>query len=134
MGFVLLIGSEHELLGGVVTALEDAGFVVRLAESLADARELIGGALPIAVVLERGLAVAEGSMSRIPLLPGGALLLYRTADDAVGAIPPTLARSAMAELTLPLERNRLTTLLQRVRERHRTRRGELNDSERSANH
>lgn len=134
MAFVVLIGTQHELLSGVVTSLEDAGFVVRSTDSIAEARELISASLPIAVVMDRGLAIADGSVPVLPLLPGGALFLYHTADDAVAPVPPVLARSAMAELTLPLERNRLIALLQRVRERHRTRRGEAPGSERSAPH
>jgi hypothetical protein len=67
-------------------------------------------------------------MLGISLAPGGALLLYRVVGSPVIALPPGLQRAVLADLTLPLERNRLVALVTHVRDRARvTGRGRISD-------
>jgi hypothetical protein len=68
-----------------------------------------------------GALAAEASADTlaIPLAPGGALVLYHGTVDSRPTISPTLQRSVMADLTLPLERNRLMALAQHVVDRVR---------------
>ncbi len=129
MASVLIIGARHDLLETVVLTLRSAGFLVHVAESVASASALARASPPIAVVIERALAAADPSAFGLPVLQGGAFILFRTADDSADVYSPGLARAAMAELTLPLEKQRLTALLQRLAERHRSRRGDLGGPE-----
>jgi hypothetical protein len=72
-------------------------------------------------VVSRTLAAASTSEAlSIPLAPGGALVLYRVVGSALVTLSPTMQRAVMADLTLPLERNRLVALVQHVGERAKT--------------
>lgn len=124
MASVVIIGAQLDLLETVVLTLEGAGFLVHVVPSVAAASTLASGTPPIAVVIERALAVAHPSAFSLPIVQGGAFILFRTADDVPDVYSPSIARAAMAELTLPLEKQRLTALLQRLVERHRARRGD----------
>ncbi|MNC90011.1 hypothetical protein D3C83_60450 [compost metagenome] len=75
---------------------------------------------PLLAILDGHLAAESGADAlAIPLSPGGALVLYHGAADSRPSIPPTLQRAVMADLALPLERNRLMALAQHVSERVR---------------
>ena len=57
----------------------------------------------------------------IPIAAGGALVLYNvTGNGDAPALSPTLQRAVLANITLPLERQRLVALVQHVAERVRT--------------
>jgi DNA-binding NtrC family response regulator len=116
---VLLVGSDAALLEGLSQSFAALGYAPRVAITLHDARELSVQLAPLMVVVEGELA-AESSAEAlaIALAPGGALVLYHGTDDRP-AVAPTLQRAVMADLTLPLERNRLLALAQRVQERSR---------------
>ena len=73
---------------------------------------------PLLVVADQGLAAESGAdAAAITLAPGGALLLYRTTADERAMVPANLQRLVLAELTLPLQRNRLFALAQHVLDR-----------------
>ena len=117
---VLLVGEDAALLEGLAQSFAALGYSPRVALTLHEARE---GALadpPLLVIIDGQLA-AESSADAlaVPLSPGGALVLYHSNADTRPLIPPTLLRAVMADLTLPLERNRLIALAQRVSERVR---------------
>jgi DNA-binding NtrC family response regulator len=111
---VLLVGEDAALLEGLSQSFAALGYSPVVAGSLHDAREaaLNGGAL--LAVVDRNLA---GESSSETLAPGGALVLYHGSADVRGSLSMTLQRVVMAELTLPLERNRLVALAQHVQER-----------------
>jgi hypothetical protein len=68
--------------------------------------------------VSRALAAeASSEMLGIPLAPGGALVLYHSVGSQPSALPPALLRAVLADLTLPLERNRLVALVAHVQER-----------------
>ena len=57
----------------------------------------------------------------ISLAPGGALVLYSVSGKGPAPVlPPALQRAVLANITLPLERQRLVALVQHVAERVRT--------------
>jgi DNA-binding NtrC family response regulator len=118
---VLLVGDDAALLEGLAQSFAAAGYLPRTSTTLHDAREAAAEAAPLLAVIE-GVLAAESSADAlaIPLAPGGALVLYHTTVDARPVIGPTLQRAVMADLTLPLERNRLMALAQHVQERVRT--------------
>jgi DNA-binding NtrC family response regulator len=114
MTAVLLIGSDAPLLEGMAQTLAAAGHRPRLAVDAVEARERTPGHPPLVIVAARALA---GDALRLPLAPGGALVLYRSGDDLADALPPSVQRAALADLTLPLEWHRLLALVAYVEER-----------------
>ena len=125
---VLLVGEDAALLEGLAQSFAAVGYAPQVAESLHDAREAAADAPPLLAVVDHNLAdKASGDVLAITLAPGGALVLYHGMTGDLHAISPTLQRSVMAELTLPLERNRLMALAAHVQERVRaTGRGKRN--------
>ena len=118
---VLLVGEDGALLEGLAQSFAALGYSPKVAETLRDAREAGAIEPPLLAVVERSLASEAGADTlAIPLAPGGALVLFRNAtDDGTSGISPTLQRSVLADLTLPLERNRLMALAQHVGDRIR---------------
>ena len=117
---VLLVGEDAALLEGLAQSFAAVGYVPTVAESLHEGREVAADSPPLLAVVDREFAAeASGEALAIPLAPGGALVLYHAVTSELAPISPTLQRSVMAELTLPLERNRLIALAQHVQERVR---------------
>jgi hypothetical protein len=116
---VLLVGSDVALLEGLSQSFAALGYAPRTALTLHDAREVAIQSQPLIAVVERKLA-AEGSSEAlaISLVPGGALVLFHPTDERP-PVAPALMRAVIADLTLPLERNRLLALAQRIQERVR---------------
>jgi DNA-binding NtrC family response regulator len=115
---VLLVGEEPALLEGLAQSFAAQGYSPRVLGSLAEAREAAAMRPPLLVVADHALAAESGAdAAAITLAPGGALLLYRTTADERAMVPATLQRLVLAELTLPLERNRLFALAQHVLDR-----------------
>lgn len=120
MAQILLVGTELPLLEGLSQSFAALGLTPLVAQSLVEAREVAGQTAPLIAVVSRTLA-AESTTDTlsIPLAPGGALVLYRTVGSALVTLSPTVQRTVLADLTLPLERNRLIALVQHVGERAR---------------
>ncbi|MEO7083344.1 MAG: hypothetical protein ABI442_05940 [Gemmatimonadaceae bacterium] len=115
---ILLVGAEHALLEGLAQTFGALGMSPSVAASLSEARELAIHSSPLVAVISRTLAVEAGADTLgIPLSPGGTLVLYRSANHDPVALPPALQRAVLADLSLPLERNRLVALVQRVEDR-----------------
>jgi hypothetical protein len=116
MSTILLIGSDTPLLEGLAQTLAAVGHLPLIAGTLGDATDLAHATPPLIAVLERSLAFA-GDAFRMPLAPGGTLVLYRTAREPAPPLTPALQRLVLADVTLPLERKRLVALVQHVTER-----------------
>jgi len=117
---VLLVGADAALLEGLAQSFAAVGYTPRVAASLHDARESALAVAPLLAIVDSELAAASTADTlAIPLSPGGAMVLFHSTVDSRPDIAPTLQRSVMADLTLPLERNRLMALAQRVQERVR---------------
>jgi DNA-binding NtrC family response regulator len=120
MTHVLLVGGDVALLEGLAQSLAAQGHVPTVASSLADAREVAMTEPPLVLVVNRSLASSAGAdLLAIPLAAGGARLLYRAASVPLAPLLPALQRSVLADLTLPLERHRLSALVQSLGERAR---------------
>lgn len=119
MATVLVVGSDEALLEGLAQLLAHAGHAGMIAHSAVDAVELAAAQPPLAVVAEHDLVSAHPELARVPLLTGGALILYHGSDEATESVPGSVQRLVMAELSLPLERARLLALLQRIDARTR---------------
>ena len=118
---ILLVGTELPLLEGLAQSFAALGFAPIVAQSVQEAREIASQHPPLIAVVSRGLAApATSDTLSIPLAPGGALVLYRVVGSPIVTLSPTVQRVVLADLTLPLERNRLLALVQHVGERART--------------
>lgn len=120
---LLLIGRDDALLEGLAQLLAGAGHGVQVAATVRDAEELAAQGAPLLVLIDRSAVLPDHgeSASRIPLAPGGAFVLYRTTSDQGGslALAHAIARQTLADLSLPLERQRLVALAQYVKARAR---------------
>jgi DNA-binding NtrC family response regulator len=116
---VILVGTDAALLEGLAQSFATSGLTPHVVGTLYEACEVAADAAPIMVVIDRHIAATSGGDAlAIQLAPGGSLVLYRgSAEQEVLATPAILQRAVMAELTLPLERNRLVALATHVRER-----------------
>ena len=118
---LLLVGSDGALLEGLSQSLGALGYATMATQELREARELASTRAPlIAVVEASAAAMSSADALGIALAPGGALVLYSvTGKGAAPVLPPTLQRAVLANITLPLERQRLVALVQHVAERVR---------------
>lgn len=119
MAMILLVGTDLPLLEGLAQTLAAIGHQTQLAQSLAEATELAAPSAPLMAVIQRDLATASAEVLRIPLAPGGTLLLYRPANTPATALGAPLQRAVIADLALPLERQRLIALVHSVVDRAR---------------
>ena len=123
MATILLLGHDAALLEGLAQSMATAGHRAVLATSLGDARSALGGEPALVAVIDRSLAAGAADVRSLPILPGGAIVLYRTMSDASESdvrLSPALQRATLADLTLPLERQRLVALVQSVESRAHT--------------
>lgn len=117
---ILLVGSDAALLEGLVQTLAARGYATVVATGLQEAQEAAAAETPLVAVVERELAAdAPGLVLGIPLVRGGALVVFHQRPDDAGILLPPVQRALMADLALPLERNRLLALVQHVEERAR---------------
>jgi hypothetical protein len=116
---ILLVGTELPLLEGLAQSFAAQGFAPIVAPSLHDARGSSHDP-PLIVVVSRDLAAtASAETLSIPIAPGGAFVLYRSVSTALVTLPASVQRAVLADLSLPLERNRLMALVHYVDERVR---------------
>jgi DNA-binding NtrC family response regulator len=117
---ILLVGSDSALLEGLSQTLAARGYATAVASSLQEARECAATKTPLVAVIERDLAAsAPGLVLGIPLVRGGALVAFHQRPEERAMIAPAVQRALLADLALPLERNRLLALVQHVEERVR---------------
>jgi len=118
---ILLIGTELPLLEGLAQSFAILGFTPHVASSIAEGREVAVQHEPLIAIVSRVLAASATTETlSIPLAPGGALMLYRAVGGTIVTLSPTLQRAVLADLTLPLERNRLVAIVQHVCDRAKT--------------
>jgi len=119
MATILLAGDDAALLEGLAQLLASLGHTTAVARSLGEAREIAGPLAPLVAVMDHRLLDGMDTLG-ITLGAGGALVLFRDAATPPATLPANLRRMVLADLTLPLERNRLVTLVTRVEERAAT--------------
>lgn len=118
MPAILLVGADLSLLEGLAQSLSAQGHGTRVACSFTEARELASVQRPLIAVIEREMATTSASeVLGLRLAAGGALVLYRSGPVKTLAVPHVLQRHILADLALPLERNRLAALVQHVSDR-----------------
>jgi DNA-binding NtrC family response regulator len=121
MTYVMLVGSDVALLEGLSQSLARQGMRLVVSTSLDEAREHATAHPPLIIVAQRDMASESGAeLLALPVAGGGARILYRAASVAPAPLLPALQRAVLADLTLPLERQRLAALCQSVCDRART--------------
>lgn len=116
MTTTLVIGSDGGVLEGIAQALGSAGHRSHVVRSLAEAAAVLVEIRPLVTLIERGCAT-DPEFLRLPLPPGSAVVLYRNYDQATPALPTVVQRMTLADIVLPLERQRLIAMVQRLTER-----------------
>lgn len=115
---ILLVGTDESMLEGLAQSFAAQGLRPRVTCSIADARSMAVTQAPLIVIVDRGLVTdAGGDSLGIPLAAGGAFVLYRTAGTIGAPLSHSLQRLVLADVSLPLERNRLIALVQHLQER-----------------
>lgn len=120
---LLVIGTDDALLEGLAQSLAANGRRVATCQTLDEAVMIAEREPPLLLLVDRALLgpTTEGLLVRVPVSTGGALVTFRSAGTAAGAVslPPALSRMQIADLELPLERNRLLALAERLDARAR---------------
>jgi DNA-binding NtrC family response regulator len=120
MTSVLIVGTDSALIEGISQSLTARGHQVFFSGNLSDSLEAVGDVRPMVVLVERG-AVDETRMTlRIPLAQRGAFVVFHAEDAAPEPLPHRVQRATLAELELPLETQRLMTLIRYVESRAQT--------------
>jgi CheY-like chemotaxis protein len=107
---ILVVGRDAALLEGISQALATLGHPVKAAASLEEARDVAPAHGFDVAVVQR--ALLEGT-EPVPIRPGGVLVLFRSAAERTtrATLSPSLARLLLADVELPLERQRLVALI-----------------------
>lgn len=116
MATILLAGEDAALLEGLAQLLATLGHHSTVVRTLSEARDAARRLTPLVAVLDRSLLRDDHALG-IACAAGGAAVLFGHADTPAGLLPAPIRRAVLADLTLPLERNRLLALVQRVVER-----------------
>ena len=115
---ILLVGSDAALLEGLAQTLAARGYTTAATATLQEAQECAAATTPLVAVVDRELAAgAPAVVLGIPLVRGGALVAFHQRVEQAAVLPPPVQRALLADLALPLERNRLLALVQHVQER-----------------
>ncbi len=119
MATILLAGEDAALLEGLAQMFAALGHNAPVVRTLAEARDVSRRLSPLVTVVDRTLVGSDHTLGII-CAAGGATVLFGHADTPAGMLPASIRRAVLADLTLPLERNRLMALVERVVSRAET--------------
>jgi CheY-like chemotaxis protein len=115
---ILVVSRDSSFVEGIFQTLSAAGHQVTVAREMSEAAETLRGILPLVALINREELTGSSSPA-VPLARGGALLTFRTSEDAPASLPFRVRRATLADLQLPLERKRLLALVKFVENRAR---------------
>jgi CheY-like chemotaxis protein len=115
---ILVVGPNTALIEGVAQTLTGAGNQVAIARDIPEALESLRGSRPLMALVECEELETRGAMLQNIVAQGGALLAFHCDDDDT-RLPHRVKRTTLAELKLPLERQRLLALVKYVENRAR---------------
>ena len=118
MASILVVGPDAALLEGVAQTLVGAGHQAVIARDIPDALDTLRGAHPLLALVDCEELQARGAMLQAIVAQGGAVLAFHCDDDD-SRLPFRIKRNTLAELKLPLERQRLLALVKFVENRAR---------------
>lgn len=119
MALILVVGAGSALLEGVSQTLVAAGHRVVVAGDIAEAADALGATLPLIAVVEQAELARSGAVCKLTLARGGALVAFHGEEADAAPLSPRLQRTVIAQLQLPLERQRLVALVRYVEDRAR---------------
>lgn len=102
---------------GVAQTLLSSGFRVACARSREEAAMSIAEELPLILLVASDQTIRHPELLLLPRLPGGASILWYSVPGTEAPLASSVRRHALAELRLPLERQRLVALARHVAER-----------------
>ena len=114
MAVILLAGGDEPMLEGLAQTLEAAGHRTVLAATAAETLALLREEAPLVAILDRMLVQGDVELRSLRLRPGGACIVYRGPGLPREPLPPTVQRLTLAEVALPLERQRGLALVESV--------------------
>jgi DNA-binding NtrC family response regulator len=113
---ILAVGPDAALLEGVAQTLIGAGHQVVIAGDIPQALETLHRKHPLLALVECDELEVRGSMLQSIVAHGGAVIAFHCDDDD-SRLPYRVKRTTLAELKLPLERQRLLALVKYVENR-----------------
>jgi DNA-binding NtrC family response regulator len=119
VALILVVGPDAAVLEGLSQTLVGAGHHVHLAADISEAILGLGDARPMVAVIDRDELMRGGLGLRSSLAAGGAMIAFHCDDADAIRLPFELRRVTLAELQLPLERQRLLALVKFVESRAR---------------
>lgn len=119
MATILLAGEDAALLEGLAQLFATLGHNSTVVGTLSEARDASRRLSPLVSVVDRTLLGNEHTLG-LSAAAGGATLLFGHGATAPQLLPAQVRRAVLADLTLPLERNRLVALVQRIVDRAET--------------
>ena len=119
MALILVVGPDAAVLEGLSQTLIGAGHHVHLAADISEAILSLSGARPLVAVMDRDELIRGGLGLRGSLAAGGAIIAFHCDEADTIRLPFELRRATLAELQLPLERQRLLALVKFVESRAR---------------
>lgn len=117
MTTILLAGPNDALLEGVVQTLVGAGHRVVSGRTIPEAIDSLGDLKPLVALVDCDELMARPGQLQPLLAHGGALLAFQCDDDDGHFLPFSIKRTTLAQLRLPLERQRLLALVKFVESR-----------------
>ena len=118
MASILVVGPDAALLEGVAQTLVGAGHQVQTASDIPEALQSLGDNRPLLALVSCEELQGRGPMMQAMVAQGGAVLAFHCDDDD-SRLPYRIKRNTLAELKLPLERQRLLALVKYVENRAR---------------
>jgi DNA-binding NtrC family response regulator len=115
---ILVVSHDSSFVEGIFQTLSTAGHQVTVASEMSEAADALHGALPLVALVNRDELMST-SAPAVLLARGGALMTFRTTEDAPATLPFRIRRATLADLQLPLERQRLLALVKFVETRAR---------------
>jgi CheY-like chemotaxis protein len=114
---VVAVGQDIALLEGISQTLVAAGHQVIVAHDIAEAIERLRGHQPLVALVECSELLNGGASLKASLASGGALVTFHCEGSESVRPPFSFQRATLADLSLPLERQRLLALVKYVEAR-----------------
>ena len=117
MASILIVGPDGALLEGVAQTLVGSGHHVVVAKDIPEALETLHGKRPLIALVHCEELIIRSAMLHSVIVHGGALLAFHCDDEDDARLPFSVKRTTLAELRLPLERQRLLALVKYIENR-----------------
>jgi DNA-binding NtrC family response regulator len=117
---VVAVGPDTALLEGIAQTLTGAGHHVFVSRDVPEALEQVRNEEPLVAIVQCEELANGAAAIKSVLASGGAILAFHCDGSEPDATALRFRRSTLAELSLPLERQRLLALIRYVEERAAT--------------